>query len=358
MTKVLSTTVDMDDALNEACKPFDYTFTGTSEFVLPKFDAPKRDGSWSIGLIVGASGSGKTQLLKEHYGITPEPEWLQNKAIVSQLGSQAIERLSSVGLNSVPSWCKPYHVLSNGEQFRARMARLLDSNTSFDEFTSVVDRTVAKSASVAIQRYIRQQDMKGVVFATCHRDIIEWLQPDWVYDTLDESCMPRGCLCPRPSITIDIQPCSKEYWQIFKKHHYLSGDLNNASRCFLGTWNNEPIVFGAAITMPSGSLKNAWRGHRTVVLPDYQGLGIGVRFSDAIAQMFVDNGHRYFSRTAHPRMGSYRMLSPLWKPTSKNKVRRVDYEKRRARGIPTYNNYVIDPKRNCFSHEYVGIKNL
>lgn len=354
MSNILSVKVDIDDALLEACKPFDYVFTGTSEFVLPEFEAPKRDGTWDIGLIVGPSGSGKTQILKKNYGITLEPDWLPNKAIVSQLESNPIERLSGVGLNSIPSWCKPYHVLSNGEQFRARIAKLLDNNTSFDEFTSVVDRTVAKSASVAIQRYIRQKNIKGVVFSTCHKDIIDWLQPSWVFNTLDNSTKIRGLLCPRPSITIDIQPCSKEYWQIFKKHHYLSGDLNNASRCFLGTWNNEPIVFGAAITMPSGSLKNAWRGHRTVVMPDYQGLGIGVRFSDAIAQMFVENGYRYFSRTAHPRMGSYRMLSSKWKPTSKNRVRRKDYEKRRAQGIPTYNNYVIDPRRECFSHEYIG----
>jgi len=66
--------------------------------------------------------------------------------VAKQLPSQvAYQKLSAVGLNSVPSWCRPYHVLSNGEQFRARMAAMLNSDTSFDEFTSVVDRTIAKS---------------------------------------------------------------------------------------------------------------------------------------------------------------------------------------------------------------------
>ena len=55
------------------------------------------------------------------------------------------------------------------------------------------------------------------------------------------------------------------------------------------------------------------------MLPDFQGMGIGVRFSDTIAQIHLDQGHRYFSRTAHPRMGFYRETSELWKPTSKNK---------------------------------------
>jgi ABC-type ATPase with predicted acetyltransferase domain len=53
-------------------------------------------------------------------------------------------------LNSVPSWYKPYQVLSNGEKFRADLARKLKSNTVIDEFTSVVDRTVAKAASVSL----------------------------------------------------------------------------------------------------------------------------------------------------------------------------------------------------------------
>lgn len=354
MGNIISVTVDVDDILLDACKPFDYKFEGVSTFKLPHFDPPSRDGSWSIGLIVGPSGSGKSQLLSKNYGITEEPTWDSNKAIVSQLGEDAVEKLTAVGLNSVPSWCRPYHVLSNGEQFRARMARMLDNNTSFDEFTSVVDRTVAQSCSNAIQRYIRQKNMTGVVFVTCHRDIIEWLQPDWVYDTLNEVMLPRGSLCPRPKIEIDIERCNKEWWNVFKKHHYLSADLNKSSHCFLGRWNGEPIVFGSAIAMPNGSVKNAWRGHRTVVLPDYQGLGIGVRFSDAIAQHFVEEGKRYFSRTAHPRMGEYRMNSPLWKPTSKNKVNRLDDAARREKGIPAYNNYKVIADRVCYSHEFVG----
>jgi hypothetical protein len=103
------------------------------------------------------------------------------------------------------------------------------------------------------------------------------------------------------------------------------------------------------MTMPSGTLKNAWRGHRSVLLPDFQGMGIGVRFSEAIAQIHIDEGHRYFSRTAHPRLGMYREKSPLWKPTSKNQKLRVDITHKNI-----YNNHYADNKRICFSHEYIG----
>lgn len=136
---------------------------------------------------------------------------------------------------------------------------------------------------------------------------------------------------------------------MFKDHHYLRSDISKASRCFVGVWNDVVVCFGASMTLPNGNFKNGWRGHRTVVLPDYQGMGIGVRFSDAIGQLHVDEGLRYFSRTAHPRMGYYRENSPLWKPTSKNKRLRTDVTHKNI-----FNNHYADNKRICFSHEYVG----
>jgi GNAT superfamily N-acetyltransferase len=81
---------------------------------------------------------------------------------------------------------------------------------------------------------------------------------------------------------------------MFKDHHYLDGNVNKASRCYVGVWNDQVVSFFASITLPSGTLKNAWRGHRNVVLPDFQGMGIGVRFSTAIAQHHIDQGYRYF----------------------------------------------------------------
>ena len=136
---------------------------------------------------------------------------------------------------------------------------------------------------------------------------------------------------------------------MFKDHHYLDGNISKASRCWLGVWNDKIVSFGASITMPNGYVKNAWRGHRTVVLPDYQGMGIGVKFSDAIAQLHIEDGKRYFSRTAHPRMGFYREKSNLWVPTSKNKKLRTDITHNNI-----FNNHYIDNKRVCFSHEYIG----
>ena len=347
MSDKLTITVEVDQTLLNALEPFDYKFDGTSTFDLPNFDAPKRDGSWAIGLIVGPSGTGKSQLLKKHYGITPDPTWDGKKGIASQVPYQ---KLGAVGLNSVPSWCRPYHVLSNGEQFRARMAAMLDTNTSFDEFTSVVDRTIAKSCSHALQRQIRNDKLTGVVFATCHYDITEWLQPDWVFDTLTSSLTVGRSLWRRPDVHLSIERCDKGWWSVFKKHHYLSDDLNKSSRCYLAKWNGNPVGFVSVLPMPSGTLKNAWREHRVVVFPDYQGVGIGVRLSDAIAQMYVDEGKRYYSKTAHPRMGEYRNRSKLWKPTVKNMKTRQDYKAGHDRKYSS----MAHADRLCYSHEYIN----
>lgn len=76
-----------------------------------------------------------------------------------------------------------------------------------------------------------------------------------------------------------------------KRHHYRSSDLVSSARCYLVTAHfgqGEIVVgFDSVISMPSGTLEHAWRSHRLVILPDFQGLGIGPRIGDAVAQLFV-----------------------------------------------------------------------
>jgi ABC-type ATPase involved in cell division len=182
-TTPLTSSVERDDFIAASEKAFDCAFDGTSKFYpwqLPT-SIPKK---FKLGVIVGSSGSGKSTLLK-NFGIEENPQWDQNKSIVSHFDEpdEAINKLGSVGLNSVPSWYKPYHVLSNGEKFRADLARKIKTGAVIDEFSSVVDRAVAKAASVSLSRYIKNNDIENVVISTCHRDILDWLEPDWVIDT-------------------------------------------------------------------------------------------------------------------------------------------------------------------------------
>lgn len=182
----LKVEVEQDVFTAKVAQAFDYEggFNGVIETEIPDFEFPEYN-SYNIGLIVGASGSGKSTILKK---VKPDCElevpWNPKKAIVSHFVTpeEAIKRLHACGLASIPTLCKPYHVLSNGEKYRARFARLLNNYLVMDEFTSEVNRETAKSLCVSVSKYTRKKDIKNIVLASCHKDIIPWLQPDWVFD--------------------------------------------------------------------------------------------------------------------------------------------------------------------------------
>ena len=352
--KLLKSVVEQDEITKQCSQSFDYDFNGETTFEIPSIEFPN---DFQIGLIVGASGSGKSSILKQ-LGEIDQFNWNDSKAVCSHFANaqEAQDKLNAVGLNSIPSWLKPYSALSNGEKFRADLAIQLKDNALIDEFTSVVDRNVAKSCSHAIQRYIRKQELKNIVFASCHYDIIEWLQPDWIYDTnLNRLTVGRGLV--RQEIQLEILPCSTAAWSIFCKHHYLSTSLNKSAWCWFVVWDGTIIGFTSAITYPSGTVKLAWREHRTVILPDFQGLGIGVKVSDAIGEMFKQWGRRYFSKTSHTRMGEYRNNSTKWKPTTHNmEDRSKQYERQMKKENTFFNKDLIEKHRNriCYCHEYIG----
>ena len=180
----LKVEVEQDVFTAKVAQAFDLDFDGVIETEIPDFEFPEYN-SYNIGLIVGASGSGKSTILKKVGGDCGfEVPWNPKKAIVSHFVTpeEAIERLHACGLASIPTLCKPYHVLSNGEKYRARFARLLNNYLVMDEFTSEVNRETAKSLCVSVSKYTRKKDIKNIVLASCHKDIIPWLQPDWVFD--------------------------------------------------------------------------------------------------------------------------------------------------------------------------------
>lgn len=144
--------------------------------------------NWQIGVIVGGSGTGKSTIANELFGDKICRYEYRANSVIDDMPNCSVEDISkmfyTVGFGSVPSWLKPYNVLSNGEKMRVDLARALLSNdfVVFDEFTSVVDRQVAQTACIAISKAIKNTNKKFIAIS-CHYDILEWLQPDWVFDT-------------------------------------------------------------------------------------------------------------------------------------------------------------------------------
>jgi energy-coupling factor transporter ATP-binding protein EcfA2 len=286
----------------------------TWEINLPLGDAP-----WQIGLIVGPSGSGKTTVARELFGqqMVAGYDWPEDRSLVDGFpAGLAIKEitalLSSVGFSSPPSWLRPFRVLSNGEQFRATMARALAEPSELivvDEFTSVVDRQVAQIGSAAIAKAVRRGD-KQFIGVTCHYDVTDWLQPDWVLE------MPLGkftwrSLRGRPAIHLEIRRVHPDVWGLFKHHHYLDTSLHRIARCFVAFVAGNPAAFASVIHMPHPRA-SGWREHRTVCLPDFQGVGIGNALSEFVAGLFAATGKPYYSVTANPAMVRHRARSPLW----------------------------------------------
>ena len=288
-------------------------------------ELPVDETGWRIGLVVGPSGSGKSTLGRELFGPQAFHEggaWPEDQPIIDAIAPGAkLDRvtaaLSAVGLGSVPSWLRPYRVLSTGERFRAELARIVcdaPARIVIDEFTSVVDRQIARIGAAAFARAWRKTDGQAVLLS-CHYDILEWLRPDWVLDTATGK-FSSGRGVQRPEIALDIYQTDWRFWPLFEPHHYLMGlPKMIAATCYVGFVGDSPVAHGAVSTRPG--LKEAQFG-RLAIMPEWQGVGVGVKFLTGIADMWRRGQNRYhkpmpmLAYTSHPGLAKALRRHPYW----------------------------------------------
>ena len=282
---------------------------------------------WSIGVVVGPSGSGKTSIGKIIFGGENKIHdyrtgWADDKPIIDCIApggdfNEVTGALANVGLGDVPAWLRPFRVLSNGEQFRAGLARVVCEKPSeivIDEFTSVIDRQIAKIGSQAFQKAWRRNNPAGrVVLLTPHYDILEWIEPDWVIDTKTKT-FSKGRL-RRPEINLDIWKVDSSYWRFYKAHYYLDLPMPIAAEYFIGTVDGELACHIAVSPMFQCG---GYRGTRLVTMPEWQGAGVGSKFLCFIGQYCLDGNARcnkklpmYF-HTSHPQLCGYLRHSKKW----------------------------------------------
>lgn len=311
---------------------------------------PPQQEDWRIGVIVGPSGSGKSTVARwlfEEHLVAGFP-WPEDRPVVDAFPEWPIKDVvglfSAVGFGSPPAWLRPYRVLSNGEKARCDLARALaealvnrhkeplperwhallpaqgDRTLPLvvcDEFTSVVDRHVARAIAAGLNKRIRSGQLScRFVAVTCHYDIIEWLAPDWVLDMATRQFTRRRLW--RPPITLAIVPCCREAWRAYCRHHYLSGSLPAAAQCYQAFWQGEPVAF-CAVASQVGQ-RGYYRISRLVVLPEYQGMGIGSAIVDTIARYYRRRGFRIGITTSHPAMIRHCGRSPHWRLVAVRKL--------------------------------------
>ena len=282
---------------------------------------------WSVGLVVGPSGSGKSSIGNAIFGPRAvwSRRWPKDAPIIDAIApgapfDEVPAALSAVGLGSVPSWLRPYNVLSQGERFRADLARLIceaPARAVVDEFTSVVDRQIAKIGALAFGKAWRRTQGQCVLLS-CHYDVIEWLQPDWIYDTAAGS-FTWGCLWRRPPIELSIEQTDGTWWPLFEPHHYLKLPRMVGASYYVGLIDGHPVAHVAFGTRPG--LVEA-RACRLVVMPEWQGAGVGMRFLNAVCSAWLQGENRYgrpmpsLFHTSHPGLAAALRRDPAWTQVS------------------------------------------
>jgi GNAT superfamily N-acetyltransferase len=290
------------------------------------------DDDWQVGVIVGPSGSGKTSMGQQVLGpgaLWTGGDWPDDEPIIDAIKGADFDEVtaafSAVGLGTVPSWLRPYSVLSNGEKFRAELAKIIaeaPDRVVIDEFTSVVDRQIAKIGALAFQKAWRRTKGQAVLLS-CHYDVLDWLEPDWIFDTASgafERAEAGRRLRRRPRIELEIRQVDGSYWPLFEPHHYLKLPRMVACRYFVGFVDGEPVIhLGVAPRLEVGGV----RACRMVVMPEWQGAGVGTRFLNWIMENEVTGGGQFGDRvragyfhTSHPGLCAALRRDPKWEQVS------------------------------------------
>ena len=340
--KVLQCTVPVDEHVLQVTKAFEYDFTGECETRIPQLSMDKLPPTFNVGVIIGPSGSVKSTIMKD---LWPEsmgqlvwpPESSLATSVVAVIGdhTKGLSLLDALRLDW-NCYFRQRPSLSNSEGLRADVALALaygfraSQPVVIDEFTSELDRRTAESTCRGLRGWLHRNQPADsscpVVFATVHDDVVGWLQPDWAFHTDTRyvvTCKARELLTGPggplpPAASAPPQPVAdpkrwfsvsevkleilslrhlpyqktEELWnRFFSKHHYLRGDLQSCAVCVLvrEVQTRAPVAFYASIPAP-GTVSAAWREHRLVVRPEWQGLSIGPRLSNLMAARFHLNG--------------------------------------------------------------------
>jgi energy-coupling factor transporter ATP-binding protein EcfA2 len=258
---------------------------------------------YNVGLIVGASGSGKTTLAEHIWGKDCFKSKLDlSKPVIEQFPEDwdydaCSAALAGMGLTSVPCWIRPAYTLSNGQRARAEAALQLATgdNIIIDEWTSVVDRTVAKVMSHCVAKYARKSKRR-VTLVSCHYDVIDWLNPDWVIDCNKQTYTDRRAMVGTHERTdrlrLDIRRVDRKTWPYFSKYHYLSERLPGGAIHTYGLFQGvEQIGFQCFAAYIIGDHMTFF-SNRTVIHPDYAGLGLGIHLINETSKDMVKRGFR------------------------------------------------------------------
>lgn len=92
--------------------------------------------------------------------------------------------------------------------------------------------------------------------------------------------------------------------------------MNHAAKCFELFEGDTPVAFLGVLHQPTRQRLPLKRVTRLVVLPDYQGIGIGRAFLDAIADLYMQEGFMFEIKTSARNLISSLRNDPAWRTAS------------------------------------------
>ena len=263
-----------------------------------------------IVLITGSSGSGKSVLLRallEDLGSEAvdmsDVDVEVEEPLIETIGAtveEGLELLSKVGLNDAFLFLRSYSQLSDGQKYRYRIAKMVESGKQWwvaDEFCATLDRDTAKIVAFNVQKLARTLG-KAVVVATTHTDLFEDLKPSVhihkrfgkeisiVYYTSEPARE-----CSLMSEMRVIEGTTKD-WKELAGFHYRSHRICAPRKVFCLKRGEElcgvivycyppPSAYGRRMVLPKMSMKELNEKlsiiNRVVVHPKYRSVGLGAR---------------------------------------------------------------------------------
>jgi len=265
-------------------------------------------GEEDVVYITGDSGSGKSALLKAlEKALGNKAMNIKNVAIdeksplIETIGknvSEGLELLSRVGLNDAYLFVRRYNELSDGQKYRYRLAKLIESKAQFwiaDEFCSTLDRDTAKIVAFNAQKIARQEG-KALIVATCDRDLFEDLSPS-VYIVKEfgqevkvnyfNSQAPKECSLTKG---MRIEEGTRQDYYKLASFHYRSRMVAGVRRifclrrgeelCGVIVYSYPPAAcFGRKMVLPKMNMRELNQKvsiiSRVIVHPKYRTIGLG-----------------------------------------------------------------------------------
>jgi ABC-type ATPase with predicted acetyltransferase domain len=273
-------------------------------------DAELKIGPQDIVYITGDSGCGKSVLLRAiKADLGEEAIDLSDvavdaeKPLIETVGAtveEGLELLSKVGLNDAFLFLRTYSQLSDGQRYRYRIAKLIESGKQWwlmDEFAACLDRDTAKIIAFNLQKIARQQG-KAVIAATTHSDLTEHLKPSVLVrkrfgEEIKIDYYPNTSANECSLIReMRVEEGTREDWQKLSSFHYRGHKVAVPRKIFRLVRGDAlcgvivysyppPACYGRRMVLPRMTIQEMNKQlsiiNRVVIHPKYRTVGLGAK---------------------------------------------------------------------------------